>query len=72
MGLERLDTVQGQLNRSPPFQRRAGRHGQVRCWFDTRHEPSGWRQALPWACSVRSPACAVSWYSLQYIPAADL
>ena len=41
MGLERLDTVQGQLNRSPPFQRRAGRHGQVRCWFDTRHDTVG-------------------------------
>ena len=49
-------TAQGQLNPSPPFQRRAGRHGQPRCWFDTRHEPSGWRQALPWACPVRPPA----------------
>ena len=44
--------MQGRLNRSPPFQRRAGRHGQARCWFDTRHAPSGWRQALPWACPV--------------------
>ena len=65
-------TAQGQLNRSPPFQCRAGCHGQARCWFDTRHEPSGWRQALPWACPVRPPAVTVSWYSLQWIPAADL
>ena len=33
--------MQGQLNRSPLLLRRAGRHGQARCWFDTRHEPSG-------------------------------
>ena len=29
-------TVQGQLNPSPPILRRAGRHGQARCWSDTR------------------------------------
>ena len=46
-------TVQGQLNRSPPFQRRAGRHGQARCWFDTCHEPPGWRQALPCADRIQ-------------------
>ena len=44
--------VQGRLNRSPPLLRRAGHHGQARRQFDTRHAPSGWRQALPCACPV--------------------
>ena len=48
-------TVQGRLNRSPPSQRRARLHGQARCWFDSRHEPPGWRQALP--CADRNTAC---------------
>ena len=45
--------MQGQLNRSPPLLRRAGRHEQARCWFDSRHEPPGWRQALPCADRIQ-------------------
>ena len=39
--------------------------GRARCWFDTRHAASGWRQALPWACPVRPPAVTVNCYSLR-------
>ena len=52
MGPERLDRART-VESIVAVPARVGRHGQARCWFDTRHKPPGWRQALPCADRIQ-------------------